>query len=132
MNYNRQTDKFFEPYTGVCGFFLSFKFATSLLASLTKKNCVLSMSLECITELLKVCYNSTFSFSSVKKYFIVFPHIDRQMLGLILSTKIWVLRNFMIKIWKFWTHQFFQKIWEIFRQNILVRWAWTGPPAQPC
>ena len=28
--------------------------------------------------------------------------------GLILSTKIWVLRNFLTKIWKFWTHQFFQ------------------------
>ena len=31
---NRQTDKFFDTIYGVCGFFLSVKFATSLLASL--------------------------------------------------------------------------------------------------
>ena len=43
--------------------------------------------------------------------------------GLILSSKIWVLRNFLTKIWEFWTHQFFQKFWEILRQNILVQLA---------
>ena len=31
---DRQTDKFFDTIHGVCGFFLSVKFATSLLASL--------------------------------------------------------------------------------------------------
>ena len=47
-----------------------------------------------------------------------FPH-----LGLVLSTKIQVLRNFLTKIWEFWTPKFFQKIWEIFRQNILMQLA---------
>ena len=46
-------------------------------------------------------------------------------LGLIPSTKIWVLRNFLTKIWQFWIHQFFQKFWEISRQNILVPHGWT-------
>ena len=31
---HRQTDKFFDTINGICGFFLSVKFATSLLASL--------------------------------------------------------------------------------------------------
>ena len=31
----RQTDKFFDTNKGVCGLFLSVKFATALLASLT-------------------------------------------------------------------------------------------------
>ena len=44
-------------------------------------------------------------------------------LGLILSTKIWVLRNFLSKIWEFWTPKFCQKVWQIFRQNILVQLA---------
>ena len=43
--------------------------------------------------------------------------------GLVLSTKIQVLRNFLTKIWEFWTPKFFQKIWEIFRQNILMQLA---------
>ena len=43
--------------------------------------------------------------------------------GSILSIKIWILRNFLTKIWTFWTHQFFQKIWEIYRQNILLQLA---------
>ena len=43
--------------------------------------------------------------------------------GLILSIKIWVLRNFLTKIWESWTSKFCQKIWEIFRQNIQVQLA---------
>ena len=37
---------------------------------------------------------------------------------------IWVLKNFPTKIWKIRALQFFQKIWEISRQNILVQLAW--------
>ena len=33
---NRQTDKFFDTYKGVFGFFISVKFATSLLALLAR------------------------------------------------------------------------------------------------
>ena len=40
--------------------------------------------------------------------------------GSILSTKIWVQRNFLTKIWKFWTHQFFQ---NFSRPNVLVQMA---------
>ena len=57
---------------------------------LTCPNSSNSYNVEVNTQILRLRYTSASS-----------------SLGLVLSTKIWVLRNFQTKIWEFWTHQFF-------------------------